>query len=161
MKIAILGAGKVGRALGLKWAERGHEITFGVRDSKSPELRAWSESQAGNSFKSHPRDHCYSSKQIARAVPGSRVVKIFNTVGYEVLGDPDFDGTAATMFFCCNEEVERNVAQQLAADAGFDPVMIGGLASSPILEELTLLRGMLAYGQRMGRNIALKLMARL
>lgn len=30
--IGILGAGNVGRTLGLKWSLRGHSITFGVRD---------------------------------------------------------------------------------------------------------------------------------
>jgi len=32
MKIAIMGAGNVGRALGTGWARVGHEIRFGVRD---------------------------------------------------------------------------------------------------------------------------------
>lgn len=32
MKIAIIGAGKVGAALGKGWARAGHEIFFGVRD---------------------------------------------------------------------------------------------------------------------------------
>jgi predicted dinucleotide-binding enzyme len=32
MKIAIIGAGNVGRTLGLAWARRGHQVSFGVRD---------------------------------------------------------------------------------------------------------------------------------
>src|SRR6185437_11222329 len=31
MKIAILGAGNVGKALGKTWARRGHDVTYGVR----------------------------------------------------------------------------------------------------------------------------------
>ncbi len=38
MKIAILGTGMVGGALGKSWARLGHEITFGVRDTASPKL---------------------------------------------------------------------------------------------------------------------------
>lgn len=34
MKIAIIGAGNVGSALGTGWVKRGHEVTFGVRDPK-------------------------------------------------------------------------------------------------------------------------------
>lgn len=34
MKIAIIGAGNVGGALGSGWAKHGHEVTFGVRDPK-------------------------------------------------------------------------------------------------------------------------------
>ena len=31
MKIAILGMGNVGRVLGRRWVEAGHEVVFGVR----------------------------------------------------------------------------------------------------------------------------------
>jgi predicted dinucleotide-binding enzyme len=32
MRIAIIGAGRVGTTLGQRWAERGHDIVYGVRD---------------------------------------------------------------------------------------------------------------------------------
>ena len=35
MKIAIIGAGNVGGALGANWASKGHDILFGVRDPKA------------------------------------------------------------------------------------------------------------------------------
>jgi 8-hydroxy-5-deazaflavin:NADPH oxidoreductase len=35
MKIAIIGAGNVGGALGFNWASKGHDILFGVRDPKA------------------------------------------------------------------------------------------------------------------------------
>ncbi|HEX7388924.1 MAG TPA: NADPH-dependent F420 reductase [Acidiphilium sp.] len=38
MKIAVIGAGNVGAALGTLWAAKGHEIVFGVRDPNSPKL---------------------------------------------------------------------------------------------------------------------------
>jgi NADP oxidoreductase coenzyme F420-dependent len=40
MKIAVIGAGNVGAALGTAWAKAGHAITFGVRDVNKPELRS-------------------------------------------------------------------------------------------------------------------------
>jgi 8-hydroxy-5-deazaflavin:NADPH oxidoreductase len=39
MKIAIIGAGSVGRALGRAWLAAGHDVTFGVRDPKDPKHR--------------------------------------------------------------------------------------------------------------------------
>ena len=42
MKIAIVGAGNIGRTLGQKWAQTGHAVCFGVRDpadAKHAELR--------------------------------------------------------------------------------------------------------------------------
>ena len=40
MKIAVIGAGKVGSALGTGWAKAGHTIIFGVRDVNKAELKA-------------------------------------------------------------------------------------------------------------------------
>jgi predicted dinucleotide-binding enzyme len=40
MKIAIIGAGNVGGALGKRWAALGHEVVFGVRDPGSDKVRA-------------------------------------------------------------------------------------------------------------------------
>lgn len=38
MQIAIIGGGKVGRALGSRWAAQGHSIIYGVRDPESPKV---------------------------------------------------------------------------------------------------------------------------
>lgn len=36
MRIAIIGAGRVGTALGRRWQEAGHEVVYGVRDPADP-----------------------------------------------------------------------------------------------------------------------------
>jgi len=38
MRIAIIGAGRVGRALGGRWALAGHEVVYGVRDPADPKV---------------------------------------------------------------------------------------------------------------------------
>lgn len=40
MRIGIIGMGSVGSALGRRWAEAGHEVTFGVRDPGNSEKQA-------------------------------------------------------------------------------------------------------------------------
>jgi predicted dinucleotide-binding enzyme len=40
MKIAIIGAGNVGGALGANWAKKGHDVIFGARDPKSEKTQA-------------------------------------------------------------------------------------------------------------------------
>src|SRR5215831_21387950 len=40
MKIAIIGAGKVGGALGTGWTKVGHTIVFGVRNVNKADLKA-------------------------------------------------------------------------------------------------------------------------
>jgi len=39
MRIAIIGAGNVGKALGGKWAASGHEVRYGVRDPADPKYK--------------------------------------------------------------------------------------------------------------------------
>lgn len=36
MNIAIIGAGNIGKTLGMKWARAGHQVTYGVRDPADP-----------------------------------------------------------------------------------------------------------------------------
>ena len=54
----------------------------------------------------------------------------------------------------------KAVAGQLAADLGFDPVDAGSLAEARLLEPYALLWIHLALVQKLGRDIAFKLMRR-
>lgn len=47
MKIAVLGAGNVGGALGAAWAGKGHEVIFGVRDPGSAKAQAAAQRAGG------------------------------------------------------------------------------------------------------------------
>src|SRR5262245_51973343 len=40
MKIAVIGMGNVGGALGRRWAANGHAVTFGSRNPTDPKVRA-------------------------------------------------------------------------------------------------------------------------
>ncbi len=40
MNIAILGAGNIGRTMGIKWAKTGHRVVFGTRDANSAKAQA-------------------------------------------------------------------------------------------------------------------------
>lgn len=40
MKVAIIGAGNVGGALGANWAQKGHDVIFGVRDPKAEKVQS-------------------------------------------------------------------------------------------------------------------------
>ena len=47
MKIAIIGAGNVGQALGHGWAKAGHQITYGVKNPKDEKAQAIKSEQGG------------------------------------------------------------------------------------------------------------------
>lgn len=101
-----------------------------------------------------------AGEQVASWAPGAKVVKIFNTTGANNMAAPDFDGVAATMFYCGDDAGAKAVGARLAADLGFDPVDAGSLEQARLLEPLALLWIRLAYVQQQGRDIAFRLMKR-
>jgi len=208
MRIAVIGTGHVGGALGLGWAQAGHDVIFGSRDPNDPEVRQlvkgnknassaaigeagkgaeviafalpWSAvpdviKQMGtelrgkvlidctNPAKQWPAmDHSAGSggEQVAKLVPGTKVVKAFNTTGFENMQNAKYPDGAVTMFYAGDDADAKKIVHQLVRDLGFDPVDAGGLSQCHALEILASLWGTLAYGQKMGRSIAFKLMRR-
>ncbi len=67
MKIAVIGAGNVGRALGTGWAKAGHGVIFGVRDMNKPELKAFC-AQIGATAKS-PGEAAREGDVVVLALP--------------------------------------------------------------------------------------------
>ena len=99
-------------------------------------------------------------EKVAAIVGEIPVVKIFNTTGFPNMTNPDYKGERATMFYCGDDANAKSIAARLASDLGFDPVDAGPLTRSRMLESLALLWITLAVGQKMGPNIAFRLMRR-
>ena len=99
------------------------------------------------------------AEEIAGWASESRVVKIFNTTGAENLADPHVGGEAATMFYATDHADARALAHRLAAECGFDPIFAGPLTAARDLEWLTRFWGKLAFGQKLGRRIAFRLLS--
>ena len=100
------------------------------------------------------------SEQVATWFTGARVVKIFNTIGWEVMDNPQFGSESATLFYAGDDAEAKQIAADLAKVIGFEPIDAGNLASAKFLESLASFWGQLAYGQGMGRNIAWRLLRR-
>jgi predicted dinucleotide-binding enzyme len=64
------------------------------------------------------------------------------------------------MFYADDDANTKKVVHGLAKDLGFDPVDAGGLSQARALEMLASFWGALAYGQKMGRGIAFRLLRR-
>ncbi len=99
-------------------------------------------------------------EQVATWLPQARVVKIFNTIGWESMEDPQYGDVAATMFYAGDDDEAKQIAAQLASTIGFDPVDAGPLSAAKFLETLAGFWGQLVYGQALGRNIAWRLLTR-
>ncbi len=71
MKIAIIGTGHVGAALGKGWAARGHMVTFGSRQPGNPKVGALLEDAGPNASAAAVRDAVARSSIVVLAVPYS------------------------------------------------------------------------------------------
>ena len=101
-----------------------------------------------------------AGEQIAGWAAGARVVKIFNTTGFDNMAAPRYPEGAASMLYCGDDAGAKTVAAKLAADLGFDPVDAGPLVNARLLEPYALLWIQLAYKQGLGRNFAFRLIRR-
>jgi 8-hydroxy-5-deazaflavin:NADPH oxidoreductase len=69
VKIAIIGAGNVGSALGRGWATAGHEIVFGVRDPKAARIQEVVQSAEERARVGTVREAVASSEVVVLATP--------------------------------------------------------------------------------------------
>jgi hypothetical protein len=89
------------------------------------------------------------------------VVKCFNTTGFNVMENPKFGGVAADMFMAGSSSRAKEIARQLARDAGFAKCYdLGGDERIALLESLAGIWIDLAMVQGQGREIAFKLLKR-
>jgi len=84
MRIAVIGAGRVGATLGRRWAELGHEVTFGVRDPDNDRARAAVAGAPGT-----------TASTVAEAAAPADVVVLatpFDAVGHAIAAAGDLRG---------------------------------------------------------------------
>lgn len=206
MKIAIIGAGNLGGALGKAWAKAGHYIIFGVRNpghgktqpplaeigvgatamilpdaARSTDIivlaTPWPAvadvitalgdlkgkvlidctnplSLGGDGSLSLSLGSTTSgAEEVARLAVGARVIKAFNTYGFENFANSSYPGYGdlkPAMFYCSDDDDAKEIVEKLAKDLGFEPVDTGGLGMARSLEPLALMWIRLAM--RRGRN---------
>lgn len=80
-----------------------------------------------------------SAEELAKALPGARVVRAFNQQGAETLVDPVFGALRAASFVAADDADARSLVKGLALDVGLDAIEAGPLASSRYLEPMTML----------------------
>ena len=69
MKVAIIGVGNVGDALGRSWSAKGHAVTFGVRDVANPKIKPLLEATGGRAKATSVRDAVAGAEAVVLAVP--------------------------------------------------------------------------------------------
>jgi predicted dinucleotide-binding enzyme len=101
-----------------------------------------------------------AAEQIAGWALHAKVLKAFNTVGFNVMADAKFGADLPVMFYCGDDAAAKATVQPLIAELGFDPVDAGPLRQARVLEPFAYLWISLAYTQGMCRDIAFKLLRR-
>ena len=94
-------------------------------------------------------------------ISGAEVVKAFNTTGFENMADPVYGDTTADMFVAGDSAQAKQVAEQLATDAGFEKTYdFGGADKVKALEHFAFGWINLALMQGQGRQMAIKILKR-
>src|SRR5215813_5919590 len=81
MKIAIIGAGNVGGTLGSAWANRGHDVIFGVRDAADPKLEQLLARAAGKARIATVKEAAAAADVIALTVPWPAAQEALRSTG--------------------------------------------------------------------------------
>ena len=81
MHIAILGTGRVGSALGIRWAERGHQVTYGALEPDSEEVRDLAEKSGPTATATTIRDAAASSQIVLLAIPWNVTEEVLDSIG--------------------------------------------------------------------------------
>lgn len=97
---------------------------------------------------------------IAKAAPGARVVKGFNTFGAEFHKEPGRAGGPAQVFLAADDKDAKKLVSDVAKHAGFDPVDAGPLRNASVLENLAMLWIHLATVGGRGRDFTFVMAAR-
>jgi NADPH-dependent F420 reductase len=80
MKIAILGTGRVGGALGSRWAQKGHQVIYGVRDPESDEVQAVMEKSGSNASVASVRDAAAAGELVLLAIPWDATKEVLTAI---------------------------------------------------------------------------------
>jgi predicted dinucleotide-binding enzyme len=186
MRIAVVGAGNIGRTLGGKWAAAGHDVVYGVREPGEPGTATVAEAVAGADVVvlavpgaaakgviaslgdelagkvvvDATNDIQGSGKlhALAELADGAHPVRAFNTLGWENFADPVVGGVTADLLYAAEEGVAKDTAEALIRDVGLEPVWVGGVDAFDVVDSVTRLWFTLAFQRQLGRRLAFKVL---
>jgi len=121
-------------------------------DATNPFLPDLSGIEVGTTFS--------AGELVASWAPGAKVVKAFNTIGANIMADPNFNGRSALLLYCGDDAEAKASVARLATELGFEAQDAGPLKQARVLEPLALLWVSLAYVQGLGREFAFQIIKR-
>lgn len=100
-----------------------------------------------------------AAEELAQLLPYSRIVKTFNTVSAADIENPVVHGMPLDCFVAGNDRDAVSTVRQLVQEIGLNPVTAGDLATSRILEAMTLIVMRIARHCKLGERVGWKILA--
>lgn len=100
-----------------------------------------------------------AGEQVASWHPEATVVKAFNTVGANIMANPEFPAGKVFLPYCGNDADAKRAVRGLAEELGFDAFDAGPLTQARVLEPLALLWISIAVGSK-NRDFAFQMLRR-
>jgi NADPH-dependent F420 reductase len=80
-----------------------------------------------------------AAEELQKLLPGSKVVKAFNTTFAADFSSPVIDGKQVDAFIAGNDEEALDTVKDMISTVGFNPIVAGNLSVSRTLENMQLL----------------------
>jgi len=100
------------------------------------------------------------AERVAQAAPHAKVVKAFNTIGVNIMANPAFGTSKATLLIAGDDAAAKATVATLAEELGFQPEDAGPLSMSRYLEAQAWIWISMAMKFGYGREIAFNLQRR-
>jgi predicted dinucleotide-binding enzyme len=183
--IGVIGSGNIGSTVGEAWRRAGHEVVYGGRSPDPPRTVSVADAIAGaevvllalpgaavpallaehgaaldgrlviDATNDIGGERLHHAEAYGESAPGARFARAFNTVGYEVLGDPSVGGETANLFWCGPDDAG---VEELIADVGLRPVRVGDIDAIDVVDGAGRLWLTLVFRQGHPRRLALRLL---
>ncbi|MBS1515660.1 MAG: NAD(P)-binding domain-containing protein [Bacteroidetes bacterium] len=114
-----------------------------------------------NSVFKKPEGYKNTTEALLQLTNCKDIVKCFNTTGFENMYNPVYDGNGIDMFTAGNSTKGKDIAAKLSKEIGFENCYdFGGNDKFDLIEQLAMCWINLAIMQKMGRDIAVKIIKR-
>lgn len=98
-----------------------------------------------------------AAEELAKMLPGAKVVKAFNTVFAALQSTGRLGDNKITLFVAGDDKKAKETVMHLGEEIGFDPVDAGPLKSARYIEPMAILIIKLGYELGLGPNIGYRL----
>ncbi len=182
-KIGVIGGGRIGTTIGDAWQRAGHAVLYASRSPEPPRTVSIADAigvadvvllaTPGAAVPALLAEHgaaldgrvvidatndvgaerLHHADAYPESAPGARLVRAFNTLGFELLAEPAIGGEVADLFWCGPDDAG---VEQLIADVGLRPVRVGDIDAIDVVDGVARLWLTLVFRQGHPRRLAFR-----